>query len=381
VNLLDRYIFKSILLTCIGAVAMFSFVLMAGNVVRDLLGPVLSGQIGLGTFIRLVLLMFPYLISFALPLGMLTSVLLTLGRLSSDSEVTAMRSAGISVPRIALPVYALAAIGVALGLRINFDTMPRAKVQYEKEFVSAMRANPLSFFVPRKFIRDFPGYVIYIGSVKGPELRDVWVWQLDDAHRVLRLIHAESGHVDFDEAANALIVPLAKVREEEHDRKKPEDFSQPLMVNSADQVDPIRLSLAKYFGAPTIHQKLQWMTRGELLAEKERLLATPVGPGLERQRDRDVMKVDMTVQDKFSMAVAIFTFAFVAIPLGIKVSRRETSANLGIAVAMALGYYFLTVAVGWLDQHPEYRPDLILWLPNIVFFGVGLWLLARVRRV
>jgi lipopolysaccharide export system permease protein len=381
VNLLDRYIFKSILVTCVGAVAMFAFVLMAGNIVRDLLGPMLSGQIGFGTFVRLVLLMVPYLISFALPLGMLTSVLLTLGRLSSDSEVTAMRSAGISVPRIALPVYLLATIGVAVGLWINFDTMPRAKVQYERELVSAMRSNPLNFFVPKKFIRDFPGYVIYIGSVKGPELRDVWVWQLDDAHRLLRLIHAESGHVAFDEASNSLIVPLSNVREEEHDRKKPEDFSQPLMVNSADQVEPIRLSLAKYFGAPTVHQKLQWMTYDELNAEKERLLGAPVARGGERQRARDVMKVALTVQDKFSMAVAIFTFAFVAIPLGIKVSRRETSANLGLAVALALGYYFLTVAVGWLDQHPEYRPDLIIWLPNFAFFGVGLWLLARVRRV
>jgi lipopolysaccharide export system permease protein len=380
VNLLDRYIFRSILVTCVGAVALFSFVLMAGNIVRDLLGPMLSGQLGLGTFVRLVLLMFPYLVSFALPLGMLTSVLLVLGRLSSDSEVTAMRAVGIGVPRIAMPVYVLAAVGVALGLRINFETMPRAKVQYEQEFVAAMRANPLSFFVPRKFIRDFPGYVIYIGSVKGPELRDVWVWQLDEERRVLRFIHAESGHVDYDETANALIVPLAHVREEEHNRKKPEDFSQPLMVNSADQVDPIRLSLARYFGAPTIHQKLQWMTYSELLAEKSRLQAAAVAPGNERQRDRDVMKVALTVQDKFSMAVAIFTFAFVAIPLGIKVSRRETSANLGLAVALALGYYFLTVAVGWLDQHPEYRPDLIIWLPNVAFFGLGLWLLGRLGR-
>ena len=380
-NLLDRYIFKSILVTCIGAVAMFAFVLMAGNIVRDLLGPMLSGQIGFGTFVRLVLLMVPYLISFALPLGMLTSVLLTLGRLSSDSEITAMRSAGISVPRIAVPVYMLAAIGVALGIWINFDTMPRAKVQYERELVSAMRSNPLNFFVPRKFIRDFPGYVIYIGSVKGPDLRDVWVWQLDEGHRLVRLIHAESGHVEYDETGNALIVPLTNVREEEHDRKKPEDFSQPPMVNSADRVDPIRLSLAKYFGAPTVHQKLQWMTYDELNAEKDRLLVAPVAPGDARQRARDVMKVSLTVQDKFSMAVAIFTFAFAAIPLGIRVSRRETSANLGIAVALALGYYFLTVAVGWLDQHPEYRPDLLIWLPNFAFFGVGLWLLARVRRV
>jgi lipopolysaccharide export system permease protein len=380
VNLLDRYLFKSVLVTCAGAVGMFAFVLMAGNIVRELLGPMLSGQLSLLTFARLVLLMFPYLVSFALPLGMLTSVLLTLGRLSSDSEVTAMRAVGLSVPRIALPVYALAAVGVLLGLRVNFESMPKAKVQYEREFVAAMRANPLGFIVPKKFIREFPGNVVYIGSMKGQDVRDIWWWQLDDERRVIRFVHAESGRVDYDEAANELIVPLAKAREEEHDRKKPEDFSQPLMVNSADQVDPIRLSLARYFGAPTVHQKLQWMTYGELKAEKARLEAQPAQPGMAKQRERDIMKVALTVQDKFSMAVAIFTFAFVAIPLGIKVSRRETSANLGIAVLLALGYYFLTVTVGWLDQHPEYRPDLIIWLPNVALVWIGLWMLGRLGR-
>jgi lipopolysaccharide export system permease protein len=92
------------------------------------------------------------------------------------------------------------------------------------------------------------------------------------------------------------------------------------------------------------------------------------------------MKVSLTIQDKINMALAIFSFAFVGVPLGIKVSRRETSANLGVAVVLALAYYFLIVVVGWLDQHPEYRPDILLWLPNLAILGLGLWLLRRLDR-
>jgi len=379
-NLLDRHILRSIVVACAAAVCMFAFVLMAGNIVRDLLGPLLLGQLQLLMFGRLVLLLVPFVLSYALPLGMLTGVLLTLGRLSSDSEITAMRAAGISIARIAVPVLALAALGVALGLRVNFESMPWAKIQYERQFAAAVRANPLSFIVPKKFIREFPGVVIYIGSMKGSDVRDVWVWQLDDERRVLRFVHAESGRVDYDEVANDFIVTLASARIEEHDRKKPEDFSQPLMVNSFGEVDPVRLSLARYFGTPTVHQKLRWMTYGELMAERARLEREPVPAGMEKERGRDLMKVALTVQEKFSMAVAIFTFAFVGIPLGIKVSRRETSANLGIAVLLSLGYYFLNVMVGWLDQHPEYRPDLLLWVPNAFFLALGLWLLRRLDR-
>jgi len=69
------------------------------------------------------------------------------------------------------------------------------------------------------------------------------------------------------------------------------------------------------------------------------------------------------------------------LPLGIAVSRRETSANLGLAVLLALGYYFLTIMIGWLDQHPEYRPDILLWLPNAIFIGLGYWLFRRMRAL
>jgi lipopolysaccharide export system permease protein len=385
VNLLDRHIFKSVLSTAVAAVALFTFVLTAGNIIRDLLGPLLSGQLPLVSFGRLVLLLIPFVIYYALPLGMLTGVLLTLGRLSSDSEITAMRAAGISMPRIARPALILAALGVALGLRINFESMPWARVQYHRELATAVRANPLSYIRPKTFIREFPDCVIYVGALTagsrdGSDLRDVWFWQLDSRRRVLRFIRAQSGHVEYDEAANEFIVTLANAQEEEHDRKAPEDFSMPLRAPTARQVDPIRLSLARYFGAESVHQKLQWMTYSELMAEKARLEREPVAADGAKQRARDIMKVRLVIQDKINMALAIFTFAFAGVPLGIKVSRRETSANLGVAVILALAYYFLIVVVGWLDQHPEYRPDLLLWVPNVALLALGLWLLRRLDR-
>ena len=384
-NLLDRHIFKGVLTTAIAAVALFTFVLTAGNIIRDLLGPLLSGQLPIVSFGRLVLLLIPFVIYYALPLGMLTGVLLTLGRLSSDSEITAMRAAGISVPRIARPALILGVLGTALALRINFESMPWARVQYHREFAAAVRANPLSYIRQKTFIRDFPDCVIYIGemetgSTEGSDLRDVWFWQLDSQRRVFRFIRAQSGHVEYDETANEFIVTLANAQEEEHDRRAPEDLSQPLRAPTARQVDPIRLSLSRYFGVESVHQKLPWMTYHELVAEKARLEREPVPPNGEKQRARDIMKVRLTIQDKINMALAVFTFAFAGVPLGIKVSRRETSANLGVAVVLALAYYFLIVVVGWLDQHPEYRPDLLLWVPNLVFLGLGLWLLRRLDR-
>jgi lipopolysaccharide export system permease protein len=141
----------------------------------------------------------------------------------------------------------------------------------------------------------------------------------------------------------------------------------------------VRLSLERLFGRSTFHRKLQWYTYAELRAEARRLAQS--APAAEQpQRVRDRMKVQMVVQDKFSTAFAVFTFALIGVPLGIKVSRRETSANLGLAVILALAYYFLTIVIGWLESHPELRPDLLLWVPNLVYLAGGLWLFLRVDR-
>jgi lipopolysaccharide export system permease protein len=262
VNLLDRHIFKGVLGTTVASVCLFAFVLMAGNLIRELLGPLLSGQLPLLAFGRLVLLSIPYALTFALPASMLTGVLMTLGRLSSDNEITAMRAAGLSIPRIAVPVLVLASLGALLALRVNFESMPWAKLEYEKEFASAIKANPLSFIRPKTFIREFPGNVIYVGSRDGADVRDVWFWRLDSEKRVLQFVQAQSGRVDYDGASNEFILTLNRVYEEDHDRGNPDDFTK-LRISSFGEIEPFRLSMARYFGTATVHQKLQWMTYGE----------------------------------------------------------------------------------------------------------------------
>ncbi|MEO5958970.1 MAG: LptF/LptG family permease, partial [Opitutaceae bacterium] len=129
-NLLDRHIFKSVLLACLGAVALFVFIVALPNVINDLVGPLLAGQIGTLKFFELVLLLLPYVMCYALPMGILTGVLLTLGRLSADSEITAMRSAGVGMQRIARPVFVLGLLGGAGALYVNFESMPRSRIRF-----------------------------------------------------------------------------------------------------------------------------------------------------------------------------------------------------------------------------------------------------------
>jgi lipopolysaccharide export system permease protein len=381
VNLLDRHIFKSVLFTCGAAVGLFVFVLMLGSAMKDLLGYVLAGQIDGWEALRLTLSLIPAVAPFALPPGILTGVLLTLGRLSADNEITAMRAAGISFMRLIRPILVFAVLGTALALHANFNAMPYARVQYEREFDEAKRTRPLSLILPKTFVRNFKHCVIYVGEKQDTLLRDLWIWKLDAEGRVRTLVRAESGRLDYDADANEAILTLTHALVEDRDDKNPENFTEAQRLASFDQYGPERLTLERLFGAKKDREKkLQWMTYAELQQEQLRLAAPTSSFPDTKSRDRAVMKVRLTVQDKINKALAVFSLALIGVPLGIKVSRRETSANLGVAVLLTLGYYMMTVMVGWLDRHPEYRPDLLLWLPNVVLIGLAVWLFGRIDR-
>jgi lipopolysaccharide export system permease protein len=375
-NLIHRHIFANVLATCAAAVAMFGFIVMFGSAMRDLLGHILSGQLALDTAAHLVLLTVPVVVSYALPAGILTGILLVLGRMSSDREITALRSSGLSVAWLSAPVIFLALIGLVVTLLINFEFMPRAKVAYETELAEAVRQNPLGFITPKTFVRDFSGVVIYAGDKKGAVLKDFWIWELDAQNRVKRFARADSGRVDYDEKDNKLILTLQHAQAEVREARDPENFSAASGAATMDQAT-FDLPLAKLSGSGAIRVKQKWLTFGQLMAEWHRL-SRPDATAPEREKQ--LMRVQITIQDKFAAAFSVLSFSLLAIPLGIKVSRKETSANLVIGLVLFMGYYFATFTVSWLDNRPAWRPDLIMWLPNLSLQTIGLWLFYKLDR-
>ena len=90
--------------------------------------------------------------------------------------------------------------------------------------------------------------------------------------------------------------------------------------------------------------------------------------------------VRMNLHEKGALAFSVLSFALVAVPLGIQTRRKETSANLGIALGMMLVFYFGLTAVSWLGRRPELHPELLLWVPNLAFQLTGAWMWWQLGR-
>ncbi|AHF92420.1 permease [Opitutaceae bacterium TAV5] len=377
-KILQRHIFFSVLFTCSMAVFLFAFILLVGNMLKDLLGYALAGQITIPVLLKLSALLVPYVAAYALPLGILTGVLLVLGRMSGNSEITAMRAAGLGLGFVARPILLLAVAGVVIELGINYYYMPVARTIYVATRNEAVRQDPLKVITPRTFIRDFTGAVIYVDEKDGDRLRDLWVWELDKQNRVVRAHHALSGEVSYNEADNKLVLSVQNGTTEIRDDDNPEDFSKAVKVGSFGSAE-FEFSLDHLFSKSGGKEKLSWMTFGQLLAKRQELAAaenaeTPAG---KKQR----MRLEMAFNEKAASSLAVLAFALIGVPLGIKVSRRETSANLMVAMLLILAYYFLAGFAGWLENYPALRPDILVWLPPLAFGAVGVWLFCRIGRM
>lgn len=358
---------------------LFVFVLLMGNAMRDIASLVAAGKLDLVVFLKLMGLLIPYVAAYALPLGMLTGTLMALGRLSSQQEITAMKSAGLSLFQIASPVFLISFVGMVAGVVVNLHYAPQSRSAYKQLMVSAVSENPIGFIEEKRFINEFPGYVIYMGGRDGPLMKDFWIWELDEEKRVKLFLRAAEGELDFNKAENALVLTLRDGTAEQRSDDDPEALSSEPMRSLFFGELPIELPLDQIFGEKNKRRaRIKEMTFAQLMQVREQALEKELEAGEGMSPGR--MKVQMHMQKGFAMAFSVFSLAIFGIPLAIQVGRKETYANLAIALVIAMTYYFLIIVVSWLEGNPALRPDILIWLPNIIFQSVGFYLIQKANR-
>ncbi len=373
-SLLRRHLLFATLGSVFGAIAFFVFILTTANVLRDLLTHLLDGRITPLLFLKLTGFIVPYAVSFALPMGMLLGILLVLGRLSADNEILAMRASGLSLGQICRPLFALAAVGMALELGINYYFMPKARIAFHQEFEQALSSTALDFIKPKTFVRGaIKDTVVFAEEKEGDVLRDFWLWQVDPQGRVIRILHANEARLRFDAANASVRLDLQGLRVENRNAKKPEDTLEAPFIATSGSAS-FEIDRDSILGRATPRRKMDWMTLDQLIALRRKLIA-------ENAPLADVRKVELTLSNKATSAVAVLAFTVLAIPLGIRTQRKETSANLALAVVLVLGYYVLSTSFASLDRFPHLHPELWVWIPNVLFLVAGVTLFRRVDRV
>src|SRR6186997_1755208 len=123
-KLLDRYVSRQVLVTSAFAVAILSVVLVLGNVFKQLLDLLVNHNVPLEFIVSFIGYILPFSLTFTIPWGFLTAVLLVFGKMSAENELIALRATGVSIPRICVPVLFFSLICVGICLWINVEVAP-----------------------------------------------------------------------------------------------------------------------------------------------------------------------------------------------------------------------------------------------------------------
>jgi lipopolysaccharide export system permease protein len=376
-NILHRHIFAQVILSAAMAVGLFVFVIVSVNAGRDIIGLLAGGRISWDIFFESILLLIPYATTWALPLGLLTAVMLVLGRMSSQNEITALKSAGISIYQLISPVIFVALLGILFSLFINFYYSPMTRTTYKIKLANLFRENPGQFIQPNTFVKEIPGKILYAGSKDGQKLKDFWVWELDEKNRVVRFIKAPEADFNYDDKEDAIILTFYNAVAEVRNSNTPEEFIDMDLFAPTSKTVSMRVPMDAFLGDKRIRRKLSMLTFGELFALRNDYIREE-SEGVEGATQNRI-RVQMQFQENFSLAFSILTLSIFGIPLGIKANRSETYFNFMMAVILFLAYYLSVFSIKFLEEYPSLRPDLLIWIPNITFQGVGFWLLAKVN--
>jgi len=380
VRLLDRHVLTETAVAGGAATGAFVFVMVAGNILNQVSSAIASGRVSGWEGLELIALLIPGVLPYALPLGLLTGVLLAFGRMGSQQELTAMKAGGLSLGRIARPALLLAAALALLSAWLNLEVAPDANTEYRRLLVGSAKDNPASVIVPGQLNRQFPGMVIRASARDGEVLRDFWLWRVDDRGRLVQTVHAREARLARAVSKAGEGVLRITLTDARLDTRPAGDqtFLQPSSFATADTSTLEFPASGIFKDGENFQRKLRWLTTQELLVAIERGWDVAAGADAATlERGRMVAKTQLMAH--LASAFSVFSLAFLAVPLAVRVGRAETFVNAAIALAIALTYYLLTSMAGYVKD-PAYRPDLLVWLPNLVVITLGWFLLRRASR-
>jgi lipopolysaccharide export system permease protein len=363
-------------------VAVFTFVLLLGNVLKEIIALLVSRQISGLLVFKAVGLLIPYVMAYVLPFGMLTAVVLVFGRFSADQELTAVRASGISLLSLVTPVLLLSLFFCALCALFNMWVAPQCRGAY-KDLIHQMGLQTSgSLIAEDRFIDEIPGIVFYTRKKHGDDLEDVRLYQLQNGQVVVRA-SAPRGKLLWDKSAQKVAFQLFDgIVELWH---KPETLPE---------MDPDLIGPPCPVSAPAPEWRVShgdWdfdpidlspLMKGERKLRLSEMNVQQLREEIVRLRKEGIPAMPAIVQlhRQFAFSFACFGFTLLGIPLAIRAHRRETSIGVAIALVLVLAYYSFFITAEALSTREKLHPYLFMWGANILFQAIGGCLLARANK-
>lgn len=369
-KILNWYVTRGFLLAFFMAIGILTFGMTGANLVKVL--DYVSQGISFFTFFEFTLYILPIILTFTVPWAVMVAVMLVFGRLSADSEITAMRACGVSILQIVSPILIITFFLMLFCLYLQVEVGPPLLGKSRTLMQTAAINQPLAIFEPGKQI-EFENTIIYIDDKEGEDgIKGVQIYTLSDPQTVAQDISAERGKLLVDKEKQLLIVRLfdCLVVDKKGAAEQQQDGEAGMPTRFFTQQLEFSFNYGKQANERRISTRAKYMKLTDLMGKIR----------LTKQLERDTTELEVELNQRIAFALSPIAFLLLGLPLAIRTSRRETSVGLFLSVILA-GVFFLSIILcESLSSFPHLYPQYLLWLPNIIFQILGAVMTYRISQ-
>jgi len=358
------YIVKEILPIFFIALMTFTVILLMDKILK-LIELIVTRGVQLSQILMLLLFISPSFLIFTIPMAFLLATLLSFGRLSGDSEITAFKASGMSLYQLYLPVLLLSICAYLLTTFLVIYGLPWGNRGF-KSTLYVMAQTKADIEIKERVFNDvFDGFVVYVNKVpiQGKKMEGILIHDERDKEKVNTIFASEGFLVSHPKSQEVI---LRLINGDIHRYEPRTNLYQRIRFDTYD----LRLELAKTFAAIGKKLKEHEMSIDDI---KEKIEA-------KRVLGQDITPQEVELHKRYAIPFACLIFGLLGVPLGIQPRRSGRSYGFVLSLLILLSYYISLTASEILALRKMIPPVLSGWTPNLLFGGLGIFLLIKTSR-
>ena len=361
-RILDKYILKELLGPFFFGICAFASVFIGTSTLFRIAQYITQYGAGLSSVVKIFFYSLPSIIMLTFPMSMLLASLLSFGRLSGSSEITAMRASGQSFYRLALPVFITAAVVSVSAVTFNELVVPAANNAYQDVVRNEIERNTAPKSQDHIVIKD-----VKQGGIQ----RLTYARKYDEAtssmHAVTMQEFENDKLVRVENAEKALWQDNHWVMQS----GVMYDISAEGRLERTMRFDQQIMPIDKAPSAIMREQKkAEEMTIRELKQHIKVLQAEYV----------KASTYEVELHQRIAIPAASFIFALIGTPLGLQPHRSSSSIGLGLSIIIIFIYYTIMTLTTALGQGGAIPAVIAAWIPNLIGLAAGAYLIRRASQ-
>ncbi len=374
IPLIDRWLLGELLGPLLFGIGAFTAVSLSVGAIFDLVRKVAESGLSLNVAAHVLLLQMPSFLVLSFPMATLMSTLLTYSKLSSNSELTALRSVGVAAWRMVIPAIVVAIAMTAITFTFNEVVVPGTLRESKIVLNSALgraiagqqRDNVLFSKYGKITYQDgtqLKGltHFFYAQSFKNGVMEQVTLLDLSRGSQRVLLTASKATWSEKDAQWLFLDGHVYSVQPDAKGSTTSADFDRYLYPLGSE---PLQMARIPGYETMTIGQA---RTAVKLLQESG--------------DTKEARKLTVRIQERFSFPAVCLVFGLIGSSLGVQPhSRHSRSQGFGLSVILIFGYYIMAFTSSSLGVKGILLPFVSAWVPVLIGLGGGVYLLRQSSR-